>query len=211
MLTLSAKLRKVSGKKVKSLRKKGLLPGVLYGFKTKNLNLEVDLKEFEKVFKTVGKTSLISLKIDNKKIPVLIQDFQKNPLTGEFIHVDFYHPHLKEKIEASVPLVFEGEAPAVKELGGTLVRHLTEIRVKALPLELPHEIKIDVSSLKTFDDEILVESIKLPKGVDILNNPKEIIAFVSPPEAVEEELEKPIEEKVEEVERVEEKEEEEEE
>lgn len=209
MLTLSAKIRKEVGKKVKALRKRDVLPAVLYGPGIKNLNLEINLKEFEKVFKVAGESSLISLEIEKKKTPVLIQEVQRDPLTEKPIHVDFYQPSLKEKIEARIPLVFEGEAPAVKELGGTLIKNIPEIEVKALPQNLPHQIKVDISQLKTLEDNILISDLILPEGVEVLRNPEEIVASVSPPEKVEEELVKPIEEKVEEVERVEKKKEEE--
>lgn len=217
MLTLKAKIRKISGKKVKDLRKKGILPGVLYGPKVKNLSLEIDLKEFEKIFKEAGESSLISLEIQGKKTTtqaeekalVLIHDIARDPLSGDPIHVDFYQPILGEEIEAKVALIFEKEAPAAKDLGGTLVKNISEIEVKAIPENLPKEIKVDVSQLKTFEDNILIKDLKLPPGVKVLRHPEEIIASVSPPEKVEEELEKPIEEKVEEVEKVEKKKEEE--
>jgi len=107
--------------------------------------------------------------------------------------------------------VFEGEAPAVKELGGTLVREISEIEVKALPQNLPHEIKVNVEGLKTFEHEVLVKDLKLPQGVTVQREKNEIVAVVTPPETekIEEELEKPVEEKVEEVEKVEEEKEEE--
>jgi len=214
MLTLSAKIRKDIGKKVKDLRKKGILPAVLYGFGIKNLSLEIDLKEFEKVYEEAGESSIVKLKIKNPKakieeMSVLIKEVVRDPLTEKFLHVDFYQPRLKEEVEATVQLVFEGAAPAVKDFGGTLIKNFSEVKVKALPLNLPKEIKINIGKLKTFEDNILISDLELPTGVKILKEPKEIVASVSPPEKVEEELEKPIEEKVEEVEKVEEKKEEE--
>jgi len=217
MLTLSAKIRKDFGKKVKNLRKKGIIPAVLYGPKTENLPLEVNLKEFEKIYKEAGESSLISLEVEKKKpavhtqqkLLVLIHDVKLDSLTLKPIHVDFYQPSLKKEVEATVPIIFEGEAPAVKDLGGTLVKNISEIEVKALPQNLPHEIKINIQGLKTFNDTILIRDLKLPEGVKILKEPEEIITLVSPPEKVEEELEKPIEEKVEEVEKIEKKKEEE--
>lgn len=209
MLSLSAKIRKQLGKKVKTLRKKGILPAVLYGPKIKTQSLEIDLKEFEKIYFEAGESSLISLEIENKKIPVIIHEVQRDPLTEKPIHVDFYQPSLKEEIVAKVPLIFEGEAPAIKELGGTLVKSITEIEVKTLPQNLPHAIKVDISKLKTFEDSILVKELKLPSGVKILRSLDDIVVSVSPPEKIEEELVKPIEEKIEEVEKIEEKKEEE--
>ena len=211
MLSLSAKIRKDLGKKVKVLRKKGILPGVLYGPKIETRPLEIDLKEFEKIYKEAGESSLISLEIDKKKFLVLIHEVKLDSLTEKPTHVDFYQPRLEEEVTAEVPLVFEGEAPAVKDLGGTLVKNISEVEVKALPQNLPHEIKVNIDRLKTFEDSILIKDLIVSKEVKILKEPKEVVAAVSPPEKVEEELEKPIEEKVEEVEKVEEKVEEKEE
>jgi len=211
MLTLSAKIRKTLGRKVKTLRREGRLPAVLYGPKIENLPLEIEKKSFEKIYKTAGESTLIFLEVPEKKkrFHVLIQNVQLDPITLEPLHVDFFQPSLKEKIEARIPLVFEGESKAVKDLGGTLVKHLTEIEVKALPQDLPPEIKVNIEKLKTFDDEILVKDLPIPEKVEVQRKPDEIVVTVSPPEKIEEELEKPMEEKVEEVEKVEEGKEEE--
>lgn len=209
MLSLSAKIRKTLGKKVKNIRKEGIIPAVLYGSKTENLLLEVDLKEFEKIYKTAGESSLISLQVPEKKkkFSVLIHNVQFEALTDKPIHIDFFQPSLEEEIEVGVPLVFEGESRAVKDFGGTLIKNISEIEVRAFPQDLPPEIKVDIGILETFEDEILIKDIKIPNGVKLLREMDEIVAVVSPPEKVEEELEKPIEEKVEEVEKVEKKEE----
>ncbi len=203
MLSLSAKIRKTRGKKVKTLLKKGVLPGVLYGPKIKGENLEVDLKEFEKVHQEAGESTLISLEIDKKKYLVLIHDLKLNPLTDKFIHVDFYQPSLEKEIEIKIPIILEGVPEAVKNLGGTLIKNISEVEVRALPQNLPKEIKVNIEGLKTFEDHILIKDLKVAEKVKILRNPGEIVAQVTPPEKVEEELEKPIEEKVEEVEKIE--------
>lgn len=201
MITLKAKIRKDLGKKVKALRKKGLVPAVLYGTKIKNQSLEVDSKEFEKAYKEAGENSLISLELEGtkEKYSVLIHNPQRDPLTSAFLHIDFYQPSLEDKIEADIPLVLEGESLAVKDLGGTLIKNISEIKVKALPLNLPKQISVDISGLKTFEDHILIKDLKVAEGVEILNGPEEIAVSVAPPEKVEEELAKPVEEKVEEV------------
>jgi large subunit ribosomal protein L25 len=199
MLTLSAKTRKDLGKKTKALRQKGILPAVLYGPKIKSAPLEINLQEFEKIYQEAGESSLVSLTADGKNFLVLIHDVSTDPLTGRAVHVDFYQPSLEKEVEVNVPLVFEGEAPAIKELGGTLVKNISEVEVKALPQKLPKEIRVDVGNLKTFEDHILIKDLLLPEGAKILKEPNEIVAQVTPLEKVEEELEKPIEEKVEEV------------
>lgn len=215
-ISLSAFKREVLGKKVKNLKKKGILPAVLYGPKEKTLPLEVNLREFKEIYEKAGESSLISLKInqvfiskgdeENEEKLVLIHEVQRDPLTNEFSHVDFYHPSLEKEVEVEVPLIFEGEAPGVKTLGGTLVKNISQVKVKVLPQKLPKEIRVNVENLKTFEDHILIKDLNLPEGVKVLKEPEEIVALVIPPEKVEEELEKPIEEKVEKVEKVEEKE-----
>ena len=211
MLSLSAKTRQTIGKKVKNLREQGLLPAVLYGPKRKNLFLKVDLKEFEKIYKEVGESTLFSLEIPEKKLkaPVLIYSVQFDPITDLPIHIDFLQPSLEKEIETEVPLVFEGESRAIENFEGTLVKNISAVKVKALPQNLPREIKVNIESLETLEDEILIKDLKVPPNVKILRKSEEIVANVSPPEKVEEEIEKPIEEKVDEVERVEEKKEEE--
>lgn len=208
MLSLSAKTRKDLGKKVKKLRQKDILPAILYGPKLKKSQpLELDYKVFEKIYKEAGESSLISLEIeeDNKKIPVLIHEIQRDPLTDKISHVDFYQASLEEKTTVKIPIVLEGNSLAVKESGGTLVKYISEVEVRALPQKLPKEIKVNVEALKTFEDNILIKDLKIPEGVEILRSGDDIVASVLPPEKVEEELEKPIEEKVEEVEKVGEK------
>lgn len=203
MITLTAKIRKDTGKKVNKLREKGILPAVLYGPKTEVQSLEISQKDFEKVYAEAGESSLISMEVDKKKYLVLIHDVQADPLTSKPTHVDFLQPALDEEIKASVPLAFEGEAPAVKELGGTFVKNISEVEVKALPQNLPHEIKVNITFLKTFEDSIKIKDLKLSEGVSIHRGQEDVVAFVASPEKIEEELEKPIEEKVEEVEKVE--------
>lgn len=203
MLTLEATIRKNLGKGVKILRKKGILPGILYGSKIKNLVLEIGSKEFDKVYQSAGGSSLVSLEIEGKKTPVLIHDVQRDPLTQKLIHVDLFQPSLEKEVTVKVPLIFDGEPPAVRELGGTLVKSISEVEVRALPQNLPHEIRIDVSQLKTFEDKISMKDLKLPEGVKFFKERETILAFVAPLEKVEEELVKPIEEKVEEVKTVE--------
>lgn len=200
MLSLNAKNREKRGKEA---RGGNSIPAVLYGPEIKNQPIEVDLKEFARVYKQAGGSSLISVVLEGKKFLVLIHDIVKDPVSDEINHVDFYQPILTKEVEAKVPLVFVGESLAVKDLGGTLVKEVQDIEVKALPQDLPHEIEINIEGLKTFEDEIKVKDLNLPKGVRVEKNPDDTVAKVVPPAKVEEELEKPIEEDVEGVEKIE--------
>lgn len=203
MISLNAKIRKESGKKTRSLKESGKIPAVVYGPGVKNISLEIDQLEFKKVFKEAGESSLIDLKVDKEKRPVLIHEIQKDPVSDKITHVDFFQASLKEDVEVTVPLVFEGIAPAIKELGATLVKNMTEIQVKALPQNLPHEIKVNVEGLKAIGDHILIKDLPLAEGVKVSKKPDEIVVSISAAEKVEEELAKEIEEKVEDIEKVE--------
>lgn len=205
MIQLKAKTRTETGRKTGLIKGSGRIPAVVYGHKVKNVLLDVDYKEFSKVLKEAGESSLIELSIEGEKEkrPVLVHELQRDPISDKFIHIDFFQASLKEEVEVEVPLVFEGVSLAVKELGGTLVKNISELKIKALPQNLPHEIKVSIDSLNTFEDRILVKNLILPKDVKVVLKPDEIVAMVAEPEKVEEELAKEITEDVEGVEKVE--------
>jgi len=206
MNKLEAKHRKISGKKVKSLRKTGVIPAILYGPKIKEpQSLEVEYGKFKDVFKKAGESSLIKLKIDKDEKDVLIREVQEDPMNGTFLHVDFYEVPMTEKIKLTIPLKFIGESEAMKSLGGILVKNIFEIEIESLPKDIPTEVDVDITVLKTFEDVIKIKDIAIPSGVKIVASPEEIIALVSPPRSEEElkELDEKAEEKVEEVQKVE--------
>jgi len=205
MISLKAKIRKDLGKKTNFLKDAGKIPAVVYGPGAKNASLEIDAIDFQKVFKQTGESSLIDLNVEGEKEkrPVLIHEIQRDHVSDKIIHIDFFQASLKEEVEVKIPLVFEGVSLAVKDLGGTLVKNFSEIEVKALPQNLPHEIKVNIEALKNLGDHIMVKDLPLSKEVTILKKPDEIIVSVTEPEKVEEELAKEIEEKVEDVEKVE--------
>jgi len=205
MLKLKAKIREEVGKKIKAVKDSGRIPAIIYGHKIKNILLDLDAKEFNKTYKEAGESSLIELNIegDKEQRPVLIHEIQRDPVTDQIIHIDFFQTSLKEEVQVSVPLVIEGVSLAVKELGGTLVKNISEIEVKSLPQNLPHEIKVSIESIKTFEDHITVKDLKLPENVKVIAKPDEILVSVSAPEDVEGDLAEAIEEKVENIEKIE--------
>ena len=201
MLELSSKLRSETGRQNKRIRKQGFIPAILYGHKVKNLALLVERQDFEKTYQEAGESTLIKLKIDGKERVVLIHDVAKDPVSDESIHIDFYQVKMDETIKVEVPLIFTGQSAAVKEKEGVLVKNIQSLEVEALPQDLPHEIQVDISSLKTFDDNIYIKNLKLPSQVKIEAQPEEVIASVIPPrtKAELEKLEEAPEEKIEEV------------
>lgn len=203
MLTLAAKQRTAKGRKVFSLRRQSEIPAVLYGPAQETTLVSVGEKEFAKAFEEAGFSSLVRLETEGSATPVLIHEVQRDPVSDKVIHIDFYQPPLDKKIEITVSIKFAGEAPAVKDFGGTLIKNIQEVQVRALPAALPHEIVVQVEGLATFEDAIFVKDLVAGEGVEILHSPNDIVAQVVPPEKVEEELAKPVEEKVEEVAKVE--------
>ncbi len=179
MFKLSAKLRDISGKKVSGLREGGEMPAVIYGGKGDTRNVTVDIIEFKKVLKGAGESSIVTLDLDGKKTDTLIHEVQFNPVTDEPVHADFFIVSQDKEIEVDVPLVFEGVPPAVKELGGSLIKVLHELPISALPKNLPHDIIVDVSTLNTLDSQILVSDLKLPAGVTATVEGDEVVASIT--------------------------------
>ena len=178
---LEVQKRKILGRKVKKLRNQGILPANIYGKKIKSKALQVDLKEFEKLYKEVGETSVVDLKIkgEKKTRPILIHNLQIHPVTDLPLHADFRQISLKEKTTVEVPVELIGEAPAEKEGIGILVTLLDNLEVEALPSDLPEKLEVDISNLKVIDDVIRVTDIKVDrKKIKILASKNEIVAKI---------------------------------
>lgn len=170
------------GSRVEALRAKGLVPGVIYGHKMENRMVTLNQSELLKAYKQGGESTLIDLTIDGKEpIEVLIKEIQVVPLKDTLAHVDFYQVKKGEKIETEIELHFVGESPAVKALGGTLVKALDEISIKCLPRDLVQYIDVDVSVLKDFNDSIHVEDLKVPAGMEIVTEGEIMVAMVAEP------------------------------
>lgn len=176
-MQLKVQKREVLGKKVKNLRKQGLIPTTIYGKKIKSESLQVNTKDFLKVYKKAKETGLVDLLIDEKEPrPVLIHNIQKDPISGIILHADFYQVDLKEKVKAMVPIVAQGEAKAVTDNKGVILHVLSEIEVEALPTELPEKIEVDVTILSDVDQSIFVKDLPVDKSkIAVLTSPEEIV------------------------------------
>lgn len=185
--SLQSSLRTTTGKTVDALRRKKLVPAVLYGHGVASQHLEVDAIALLKTIRQAGTSSLVDLAIGSgAPTKVLIHDIQYHPTKPDILHVDFYQVKMTEKLETDIDLNFFGESPAVKEQGGILVRALDKVKVSCLPADLVPAIDIDISVLATFEDQISVANIPVPPGMEILDNPEEIVALVKPPRSEEE-------------------------
>lgn len=196
---LSVETRNVFGRKTNKGRREGLIPAVVYGRGVDTQSLWIKTLDFKRLLQKSGESTMISLEIDGKNNRnVIIYELQEDPVTGNLRHVDFFQVRMDEEIETEVELVYvnEEEIPAVKELGGVLVKNMDNVMVKCLPGNLPSKIEVDVSTLKTFDDHIYIKDLDISDKVKIDIDPETVVALVSPPRS-DEELSK-LEEKVEE-------------
>ncbi len=190
-MQITVEPRNIFGKKLGESRKEGKLPVVVYGKKSENKSFFAEAKDFLKIWKEVGESTVIQLNEGGKTLDVLIHDVAICPIKNIPIHADFLAVDMDKLIITTVPLVFDGVALAVKQLGGVLVKVAHEVEVEALPKNLPHELRIDISKLQTFDDKINVEEIVLPDGVKMITNFDEVVALVEAPNENEEETSGP--------------------
>jgi len=189
MLSLELEKRVAKGKKLAPFRKEGKLPVVVYGHGIKSsLDYFVSLKDFEKVYNDVGESSLVSLADGDKKRDVLVHDVARHPLSGRLLHADFLAIDVSKPVEVEVELNFVGVSPAVKNLGGILLRVMHTIEISVLPKNLPNELIVDLTKLENIDDQLEAKDIKLPEGATLITDSDETIVIVSEPKEEKEEV-----------------------
>lgn len=180
MINLDAQLRD-KAVSLDTLKKEAKMPAVFYGKKTESTPITLLKKDFLAVWKAAGESGVVTIKTPEGTVDTLIQDVDLDPVTDIPRHADFYVFEKGKKIEVSVPLEFVGVAPAVKDLGGLLVKALHDLKISADPQHIPHQIEVDISSLVDFSSQILAKAVKLPAGVDLIENPDEVVAAASAP------------------------------
>ena len=185
MPTLEVKTRN-KNENLNQIRKTGFIPAVFYGRKQESRDILVKTTEFNKVLAQAGESTVVTLKGDFGTHDAMIHEVDRDPITGVTRHADFYVIEKDKKIKVHVPVEFEGVSPAVKELGGILVKVVHEIEIEALPGNLPHAIHVDISALVDFDSNISAGDLKLPSGVTLAIKPEEIIASIAKPKEEEE-------------------------
>lgn len=168
-----------NGLKAKELLAKNVIPAVYYGKGVENQHLQVDYQTFRRLFRAAGTNTIIDLSIDgDKKAKVLIHEVLKHPVTDLIAHIDFINVRMDQELHTHIPLVLTGTAPAVKELGGVLMHHLTELEVKCLPKDLIHDFEVSIESLVDLHTSIRVKDLTLPEGINVLNNPEDVVATI---------------------------------
>ena len=188
LLTLNP--RAITGKKVRFLRREGLVPGNLYGRGLDSLAFEAPLAEVRSVFRSVPRNSVVQVQVEGEKEtrPVVLRHVDRNHVSGEVLHVEFYQVDLARLIQSDALVQLIGDSEAVAN-GGTLVLTMDTVALEALPLDMPAEIMIDISGLETFGAAIHVSDLTLPTNVRALADETAQVVTVVAPRLEEEEEE----------------------
>ncbi|HUG56044.1 MAG TPA: 50S ribosomal protein L25 [Candidatus Limnocylindrales bacterium] len=185
---LAVRPRTVLGKKVRALRRGGVLPAVVYGGHADSTPIETDAHTFALGYRRWGRTTLLTLEgLPGGDVPALISEVARDPRTGRFFHIDFARVSLTEKTHADVPLHFVGEAGAVKNVNAVLVQAMDHVRVEAFPQDIPRRIDVDLRPLEEVDDAVHVRDLVVDTTkVRILNDEDELVVKAVPTRVEEE-------------------------
>lgn len=183
-IVLEANVRDMS-KKLNHLRNESRVPAAYYGKGVDNLNIDLDYQDFRRAYQKGGHNTIMDITVDGKTLKALVHEVQMDPVTDLFTHIDFIAVDLNKEVTTQIPLVFTGTAPAVKELGGTLMENRHEVTVKCLAKDLIHEIEVDVTSLEDFNSVLHISDITVPDTIEIVDELELTIATVAAPKTQE--------------------------
>lgn len=188
--TLALQPRTLLGKKVKRLRREGLVPANVYGRGQESVALQGTLVEFRRVYRSVARNSVVNLQIEgeSKPRPAVLRHVQRHPVSGDVLHIDFYEIDVSRPIQAAAAIHLAGESEAVAA-GGVLVHSLDTVLLEALPLEMPSDLTIDISSIVEFGQSIHVSDLVIPDGVRAITEATAQIVTVLAPRLLDEEEE----------------------
>jgi large subunit ribosomal protein L25 len=190
-LEIAVNARDVYGKQNKRLRTTGVVPGVLFGKKIGSIPVQVNAKALEVLYHQAGRTGVVKVSVDGgQPTSAIIKSVQRNPLTRRALHVDLFAVDLTQEMLADIPLSFTGTSPAVELEGAILFTSLDHLKVRGLPGDLPHEIEVDLSPLVDLESTIHVRDLVVEAKVEVLNDPEDLVAKVTPPR--EEEVIEPV-------------------
>ena len=177
---LKVNTREITGKKVRALRREGIIPINLYGPNMDSISLQAEIAVLRHLINKAGRNALISLKIegDKKSKQVMLRDVQRDALNGKLLHVDLFQVDMSHKLRVEVPIMFIGVSPAAKGKGNMLIENLASLHVEALPADIPQHIEVDISVLVALGQAIHVRDLKTDEKAVILNDPGQIIVKI---------------------------------
>ena len=178
-LNLNAEIR-TTEEKLSELRTSKLVPAVVYGKHQEPILIKMDNSDFLRIFRKSGESHIINLKVDWKEIEVLVHEVQKEPISGDFLHIDFYAVTKWEKVHTKIHLKFIWVSQAVKEWA-ILEEHIKEVEVKVLPKNLVDFFEVDLSDLKEMWDSIRLSELKIDTSKFDVITPDDIVVSASKP------------------------------
>ncbi len=191
VLELNVQKRTENDKNSKKLLENGYIPAIFYGKNVKNIALKIKKNDAINILKEAGKHSLIDLKIDkDESKKVLIKEVQKNAIKNMISHIDFFQVDLNKKISLDLPFIFINEAPAVKNLGGILLKNIETVKIECLSKDIISGIEIDLTKLKTFEDAIKINDLKISSNIKFITKSNDLIVSVVKPRIIVEDEEK---------------------
>jgi large subunit ribosomal protein L25 len=186
--SIKAEPRTLLGKKARRLLRHGQVPGVVFRSNGESMPVQFEARTLGRVLHHAGTTHLIEVELNGERLSTLLREVDREPITARIRHVSLWAMAMDEPIETEVPIVLEGESLALKS-GGVLIHPVEKLRVKCLPTQIPEAIHVDISPLESFGDSIHLRDIRLPEGVQALDDPDTTIASVAAPKVEAEEQE----------------------
>jgi large subunit ribosomal protein L25 len=178
-ITVEAQYRNALGKKTGALRRAGITPIHVYGSTMESLTLQAGTPDLVHALNAAGYTTPLTVKVGTDEHFVVVKQIQKHPVTDRVLHVDMFAISRTERIHASVPLHFEGEALAAREEGAQLAEDLHELVLEALGLEMPQTLVVDLTSLVTLESVIHASDVALPPNVALVTDADAIVARIA--------------------------------
>lgn len=184
MAQITARKRKDSGKgAARTHRREGRIPAILYSHGDDSVSLTIDQNEFDRLVHSISiENTIVELDVEGGRYKVLIREVQRHPFRGDFLHVDFFHVAMDEKLHVEIPIVIVGTPDGVKNKGGMLDHQLRELSVFCLPDNIPEKVEVDVSALDV-GESIHVGDLNLP-DVEIDTELDRTVATVLAPTVV---------------------------
>jgi large subunit ribosomal protein L25 len=180
-IELQAEPRSIVGKKVRFLRRQGVVPGNIYGHSASTA-IQVPARDLEATIRRAGRTQLVSLAVAGAEpTTVLVKTWQRHPYKGDLLHVDFYRVAMTEKLRMDVPIRLVGESPATKSANGTPFQTQATLSIEVLPADIPEAIEVDLSSLEEIDASVFVRDLIVPSGVTVLTDGDEMVVRIMAP------------------------------
>ncbi len=178
-VVLQAEKRKIIGKHVKTLRREGKVPAIIYGSDVGSLPITLDMRETTNVLNKVSSSALLTINVEGDEHATLVREIQQDYLKGTLIHVDFMAVSMKEKLRTNVSISLIGDAPVLEEYSAMIMSGVDTIEVECLPQDLPEVIEVDISHLEELGQAIYVKDIPSITDVEFLTDPEELVAVAS--------------------------------